>query len=117
MQVVPAIGRDFGVQIPTATEAALSFDSATLDALVRIDGATYGIAGASQADSTTLSRIGTRNLPKVCWTLARYPTLGPTQNLTMQIHEFPTSLGWAEQLDIAVDDVVVDDVRKKGRRL
>lgn len=117
IELVPSIGKDFGVQIPTAKEAVLTFDSSALDALVRIDEAAYAVAGASSADSADLNHVGIRNLPKVCWILARFPRFGPTQRLTLRLHEFPASLGWPEQLDLAVDEMVVDDVRRKRRRL
>jgi hypothetical protein len=117
VQLVPATGRDFGIQAPTGVEAGLRFEAATFEASAVFNGVTYGVSGATSADKTSLHLIGTRNLPRICWTLARFPKFGMTKNTTIQVHEFPKSVGWPEALEIVVDDMVVDDVRRKRRRL
>ncbi len=117
VQLASGLGRDFGLQVQTGVEARLLFDSATLSASVVVDGTTYAVVGATPEDDAIVGLIGTRNLPRVCWTLSRFPKLGPTEHLTLQVHEFPKTVGWPEELQIIVDDMVVDDLRKKRRRL
>ena len=108
---------NFATQLLIGTEVSFTFDSATLDASLIVDGTVYPAGGATDSDKAILPLIGTRNLPKVCWILTRWPKVGPAEGGTIQVHEFPRAVSWSEVMEIAVDDVLVEDVRKKRRRL
>jgi len=107
----------FATQLLIGMEVSLTFDSATLDASLIVDGTVYPVGGATDSDKAILRLIGTRNLPKVCWIVARWPKVGPAEGGTIQVREFPRAMSWSEVMEIAVDDMVVDDVRKKRRKL
>jgi hypothetical protein len=117
VDLVPSIGDDLGFPVQSAEEAQVSFNPASPDVLVKVKDQVFSAIGASAADAQILANIATRNLPKICWTLTRQPKVGPTRRLSIQIHEFPASYSWPGDVDIAVDDRVVEDLRRKRRTL
>lgn len=115
--LISSVSGTFATQLPIGMEVGLTFDTATLDASLIVDGTVYPVGGATDADKAILGLIGTRNLPRVCWILTRWPKFGPAEGGTIQVHEFSRAVSWSEVMEIAVDDMVVDNVRKKRRRL
>ena len=77
----------------------------------------WDVEGVAPRDHDTLRHLGTRDLPRLAWLVQTAPAKGPADNLLVQVHEFPAAFVWNEQVDIGVDDRVVDDMRKRRKRL
>lgn len=68
----------------------------------------------SPREADALAHILHTNLPRVVWVAAIDPK---ERTLVVQIHQFTESMGWAEAIEIGVDDRLVDDARKRNRAL
>lgn len=77
----------------------------------------WDVEGAGPRDHDTLRHLGTRDLPRLAWLVQTTPAKGSADNVLVQVHEFPAAFVWNEPVEIGVDDKVVDDMRKRRKRL
>jgi hypothetical protein len=77
----------------------------------------WPIVGAGPRDQYSLRQVSMRNLPRLAWYVQGVPAKGVAERVLVQLHEFPSSFFWNEFVDIGVDDKIVEDMRKRQRRL
>jgi hypothetical protein len=77
----------------------------------------WPVAGASPRDQDSLRQLTTRNLPYLAWFAQGVPAKGAAERVLIQFHEFPSAFVWNEPVDLGVDDKIVEDMRKRRRRL
>lgn len=78
---------------------------------------TWPVAGVAQRDQDLLRQFSAHGCPRLCWFAQAVPTKGPAEHLLIQLHEFPSPFAWNEPVDIGIDDKIVDDMRRRRRRL
>lgn len=76
----------------------------------------WEVEGVGSRDCDTLRQISTHNLPQLTWLVQAVPAQGPADSVLVQVHEFPARLVYDEPMEIAVDDKIVDDMRKRQKR-
>jgi hypothetical protein len=101
--------------IPKAEVFLLEKDGSELHLQMAED--VWPVAGTSPRDQDSLRQFTTRNLPQLAWFVQGGPGKGAAERILVQFHEFPSAFVWNEPMDIAVDDKVVEDMRKRRRRL
>ena len=84
---------------------------------LRIGEEIWEVEGTIPRDQDILRQIGIRHLPRLAWLVQATPARGPAGRVLIQVHEFPATFVWNESVDIGVDDKVVDDMRKRRKRL
>lgn len=77
----------------------------------------WEVEGVAPRDHDTLRHLGTRDLPRLAWLVQPAPAKGPADKVLVQVHEFPAAFVWNEPVEIGIDDKVVDDMRKRRKRL
>lgn len=101
--------------VPKAEVFLVERDAAEL--LLQMGEDTWPVVGAGQRHQELLRQVSARGLPRLCWFLQAVPSKGPAERILLQLREFPSSFSWNEPVDIGVDDKIVDDMRKRRRRL
>ena len=111
-------GDHFEMAIAVRSEAVLQYNDTSNSTFLTIGGNhVWAVEGADKKNSSILSRLMERNLPRLCWVMAASPKRGDTKSITLQAHEFPSRYEWSEPLDLGIDEKIVDDIRKKRSRL
>ena len=77
----------------------------------------WEVEGVARPDVDALRQMNMRSLPRLAWLVQATPARGPSDRVLVRVHELPDTFVWEEPMDIGVDDKVVDDMRKRQRRL
>ncbi|RMG19788.1 MAG: hypothetical protein D6729_04365, partial [Deltaproteobacteria bacterium] len=77
----------------------------------------WEVEGVAPRDHDTLRHLGTRDFPRLAWLVQATPKKGPADDVLVQVHEFPAAFVWNEPVEIGVDNKIVDDMRKRRKRL
>src|SRR5262245_50152645 len=92
-------------------------EQTTGELLLQMGEDTWPVAGVGQRDHELLRQVTVSGLPRLCWFVQAVPTKGPAERILVQLREFPSAFIWNENVDFGVDDKIVDDMRKRRRRL
>ena len=77
----------------------------------------WSVTGAKDRDADQLRQIASRNLPQLVWLVQVTPARGDAESILVRIHEFPMAFSWPDSIEIGVDDRLVEDMRKRRKRL
>ena len=91
-------------------------DSQSGELRLRAGNEIWEVEGAKPRDCDILRQISTHNLPRLTWLVQAVPAQGPADSVLVQVHEFPARLVYDEPMEIAIDDKIVDDMRKRQKR-
>ncbi len=109
-------GGSFGDGLRPGLEVQLA--RGTDVAVLQVAGESYAIRGSSAEDEAKAERLLARRLPYLAWLVAPSPRRGPAERVTVQVHEFAFGFHWEQEMDVALDEKIVDDVsRRRGALL
>src|SRR5690606_35315640 len=77
----------------------------------------WTVEGRAPRDRDSLRLVIGTDLPRLAWLVQTSPAKGRSEHVLVQVHEYPSAFTWYEPVEIGVDDKIVDDMRKRRKRL
>jgi hypothetical protein len=123
LDLQPIHAADYGIVLRPRLQATVHLADATHQALLQVaDGSvahSFLVEGSDARTESELARIFARSTARMGWIAAVSPRAGrgPTVQLTLQLHEFPTVLSLPSGLEVGIDERIVEQVQKRQPRL
>lgn len=116
LELVPTLGDPLDVELHSGAEVFLR-PGADGEPALQVGEKGWPVSGASRRDEERLRRICLGNRPRLCWLVQSHPPGKNPRSLTVQVHEIPGRYVWEEPAEIGVDDKLLEEMRKRFKRL
>ena len=117
IELAPALGADFGIEIAAPVEARLFGSEMTGDYSLEAGNFAGPVRGIDSRHSSRLSMLLDRNLHRICWIAGAYHKGNHPTRVVVQIHEFASYHHWPDTIDLAIDEKILEELRLKRREL
>lgn len=119
VEVHPISDLNFGGYIQPLTQVFLLSSELADSAILQIGDTAWAVEGVDAHHNEALSRLLTRNLPKLSWVGAPFPNKEdkPVSSLLLEVREFPVEYIWPDAVDVGIDEKIVEAIRLKRKKL